>query len=189
MSTVLSSSMKTPLHNRSSSDHPSPSCFSQLGHSGVAGRIQCDRLTVSGGLLSVCCDRFRKGSICLHREPGSDNVITVLYSEHCKWCKTGCVSGQQDSLGGDLYTGKYLQAVFRVKVSEATRLTELITELTYTQGTPADRRELPVTGTPPYCTVANVKHISSAALATLQAFDEDFVWGDNLTFNTKAHQI
>lgn len=169
----------------SPSTYPSTSCASQLERSAVAGRIQCDRLTVSGGLLSVCCDRFRKGSICLHREPG--DVITVLNSEHCKWCKRGCVSGRQDSLGGDLYAGKYLQAVFRVKVSEATRLTELITELTYTQGTPVDHRDLPVTGTPPYCTVANVKHISSAALATLQAFDEDFVWGDNLTFNTKAH--
>lgn len=189
MSTGPSSSTKTALRSRSSLEHPSPSCFSQLGHSGVAGHIQCDRLTVSGGLLSVCSDRFRKGSICLHRDSGSDNVITVLYSEHCKWCKTGCVSGQQDNFGGDLYTGKYLQAVFRVKVSEAARLTELITELTYTQGRPADLRELPVTGTPPYCTVANVKHISSAALATLQAFDEDFVWGDNLTFNTKANNI
>lgn len=164
--------------------HPYSSSSSQCKRSAVAGRIQCDRLTVSGGLLSVCCDRFRKGSVCLHREPGADNVVTVLYSEHCKWCKEGCVSERQE-LGGD-YIKTFLQAVFRIKVSEATSLTELVTELRYTQGTPGDRHEVPVTA-PPYCTVVNVKHISSAALATLQAFDGDFVWGDNLTFNTKAN--
>lgn len=123
--------------------------------------------------------------MCLHREPGA--VIAVLDSEQCKWCKGGSVSARPDGLGGDLYASKYFQAVFRVKVSEATRLTELITELACTQETPVDHRELPVTGTPPYCTIADVRHISSVALAALHVFDEDFVWGDNLTFNTRGH--
>lgn len=153
----------------------------------MVGRIQCDRLTVSGGLLSVCCDRFRTGGICLHRDSaGEKNVIAIVHSEHCKWCKTGSVQGTRDRLGGGLYTGAYLGRLFQIRVSEAARLTELIAELTKTQGATLDHRDVPVTGTPPYCTVADVRHISSVALTILLAFDDEFVWGDNVTFNTKA---
>lgn len=59
---------------------------------------------------------------------------------------------------------------------------ELITELTKTQGANVDRRDIPITGTPPYCMVADVRHISSAALTILLVFNDKF----DVMFNTKA---
>lgn len=182
MSSVQTSSAELVAVNRRADGCSS----SQVEECGVVGRIQCDRLTVSGGLLSVCCDRFRTGGICLHRDSAGENVIAIVHSEHCKWCKTGSVRGTRDRLGGGLYTGAYLGRLFQIRVSEAARLTELIAELTKTQGATLDHRDVPITGTPPYCTVADVRHISSVALTILLAFDDEFVWGDNVTFNTKA---
>lgn len=169
-------------------DRSSESRSSQNADLSVAGHIECDRATVSGGLLSVCC-RLWKGDVCLLRNSADGNIITIVNSEHCKWCKAQSVRGARDRHRSFFCTGEYLRGLFKVKVSEAARLAELIAELTDTQGWTADHSVIPVTGTPPYCTVADVRHISSVALAPLLAFDDEFVWGDNLTFNTKAQQI
>lgn len=77
--------------------------------------------------------------------------------------------------------------MFQLKLSDAVSLSELISELMHTQ-TKGDSRSFPFTGTPPYCTVENVTHISSLALQKLIKFDKEFVWGDNLIFNTKVER-
>lgn len=69
------------------------------------------------------------------------------------------------------------------------KLAELISELTRTRGSNATTTGLPFTCTPPYCTVENVTHISNAALVILLEYDGEFVWGDNLIFNTKIEGV
>ena len=77
--------------------------------------------------------------------------------------------------------------MFRLTVSDTAKLSQLISELTRSTQTDCDGSVgVPFTGTPPYCTVESVMHISGVALQQLIEFDEEFIWGDNLIFNTKA---
>lgn len=92
----------------------------------------------------------------------------------------------QESNFDEVRTRAYLRGVFpQLKLVDAVKLSELISELTHTQ-TNGDSRSFPFTGTPSFCTVENVTHISSLALQKLIEFDKEFVWGDNLIFNTNV---
>ena len=151
----------------------------------VAGFIESDRFTVCGGLMALCCGP-RWGNHCVFRT-SARHLIAIVNSVHCKWCKEAASTPVQESDFDDIKTRAYLRALFQLKLSDAVKLSELISELKCTQ-TDGDGRGLPFTGTPPYCTVENVTHISSLALKKLIEFDKEFVWGDNLIFNTKAER-
>lgn len=146
----------------------------------VAGFIECGKFAVSGGLLASCCglhwDRH-----CVFRT-SSEHLVAIVNSAQCKWCKCASVCVQESDFDG-FTTRTYLQGIFGVNASDTIKLTELIAELTRTQGRGASHR-VPFTATPPYCTVENVTHISGLALQKLIEFDKEFVWGDNLMFNT-----
>lgn len=151
----------------------------------VAGVIESDRSTICGGLVVLCCGSHRD-SHCAFRSSSKRNVVVVVNSKHCKWC-TGASSKPVEE--NDLIrvrTIAYLRGIFQLKLGDATRLSELISELTRTQTNCDAHGVCSFTGTPPYCTVENVTHISSSALEKLIEFDKEFVWGDNLIFNTKA---
>lgn len=80
--------------------------------------------------------------------------------------------------------------MFGLKHADAAKLSELIAELTRSQPPAEDpRTTYPFTGPPPYCTVENVTHVSSCALRKLLEFDDEFIWGDNLIFNTKSDAL
>ena len=151
----------------------------------VAGFIESDRFTVGGGLIALCCG-LRWGDHCIFRT-SAKHLIAIVNSVHCKWCKRASSTPVRESDFDAIKTRAYLRALFQLKLSDAVKLSELISELKYTQ-TDGDSRSLPFTGTPPYCTVENVTHISSLALKTLIEFDKEFVWGDNLIFNTKVER-
>lgn len=124
------------------------------------------------------CRGSRRGGRCVFRAGSKRNVVVAVDSKHCKWC-VGATPVEES----ELYRAKtsaYLRGIFQLKLGDADRLSELIAELTRTQP------KCDFTGTPPYCTVENVTHISSLALDKLIEFDEEFVWGDNLIFSTKA---
>lgn len=152
----------------------------------VAGFIESDKFTVCGGLIAAC-GLLRGGDHCVFRTPSSKHVIVIVNSEHCKMCK--CASVQESDFD-NIRTRAYLRGMFQLKLSDTVKLSELISELTRTQRSDDvvdnadDCRTVPFTGTPPYCTIENVKHISSVALEKLIEFDKEFVWGDNLIFNT-----
>lgn len=152
----------------------------------VAGFIESDKFTVCGGLIASCCG-LRWGSHCVFRT-SSKHVIAIVNSEHCKWCKYASATPVQESELDEAKTRAYLRVVFQhLKSVDAGKLSELISELTHTQ-TDGGSRNFPFTCTPPYCTVDNVTHISSLALQKLIEFDKEFVWGDNLIFNTKVER-
>lgn len=137
----------------------------------------------------MCCSSSQ-GDHCVFRSSSKCNVIVMVNSEHCKWC-TGVSSAPVEE--SDLIrvrTVAYLRGIFQLKLGDAARLFELISELTRTQ-TNGDGAHgfCSFTGTPPYCTVENVTHISGSALEKLIEFDKEFVWGDNLIFNTKAEGL
>lgn len=147
----------------------------------VAGFIESGTFTVRGGLIFSWSD-LHGGSHCVFRT-SCKHVIVIVNSEHCKWCKDSSFTPVQDSDFDEVRTRAYLQGVFQLKLAETVKLSELISELTQTNG---HRRTFPFTCTPPYCTVENVTHISSLALQKLIEVDKDFVWGDNLIFNIKG---
>ena len=149
----------------------------------LAGFIESDKFTVCGGLIAACCG-LRSGSYCVVRT-GSKHVIAIVNSDHCKWCKLASCSPVQENNAYEVGTRTYLRGLFQLNVSDACKLAELITVLTCTQ-TNGERGSFPFTGTPPYCTVENVTHISRSALQALTEIDNEFVWGDNLIFNTKV---
>lgn len=151
----------------------------------VAGFIEADRSTVSGGLLASCCG-IRSGGRCVFRT-GIEHVIAIVRREHCKWCKKASRAPERESDFDEARTVAYLRGVFELTVSDAGKLSELISELTRTR-TGGDLCGFPFAGTPPYCTVENVMHISGPALQKVIDFDDEFVWGDNLIFNTKAER-
>ena len=149
----------------------------------VAGYIESDKFTVCGGLIALCCGP-RWGNHCIFRT-GSKHVLGIINSEHCKWCKRASRVPVRDS--EEIGTRAYLRGMFQLTLSDAARISELISDLNRTQ-THGDHRSLPFTGTPPYCTVENVRHISNTALRTLSEFDQEFVWGDNLIFSTSVER-
>lgn len=149
----------------------------------VAGFIESDKCTVAGGLIGSCCSSLWDGH-CLFRV-SSKHVIVIVNSAHCKWCKGASSTPVKESDVDEGRTRAYLRGMFQMSLSDSMRLSELIFELTRTQ-TKNERHSFPVTCTPPYCTVETVTHISSLALRKLVEFDKDFVWGDNLIFNTKV---
>lgn len=152
-------------------------------HQAVAGFIESDRCTVSGGLIASCCS-LRWDRHCLFRV-SSKYLIVIVNSEHCKWCKGSSPTPVKESEFDQVRTRAYLRGMFQLTLSDSMRLSDLIFELTCTQ-TKSDCHSFPVTCTPPYCTVENVTHISGVALQKLVEFDKEFVWGDNLIFNTKV---
>ncbi|KAJ7983658.1 hypothetical protein DPEC_G00374600 [Dallia pectoralis] len=149
----------------------------------VAGFIESGSPTVCGGLMSSHCG-LRSGSHCVFRTR-SKHIIAIVNSEHCKWCK-GALSGHsQESDVDEVVTRAYLRSMFKLRLSDAAKLSELIAELTRTQ-TNGHGHGLTFSGTPPFCTVKNVAHISGLVFQKLIEFDTEFVWGDNLIFNTDA---
>lgn len=151
----------------------------------VAGFIESDKFTVCGGLIASCCG-IRRGSHCVFRT-SSKHVIAIVNSEHCKWCKRASSTPVQESDFDEARTRAYLRGMFQLKLSDAVKLSKLISELTHTQRD-GDSCSFPFTGTFPYCTLENVTHISSLALQKLIEFDKEFVWRDNLIFNTKVER-
>jgi hypothetical protein len=149
----------------------------------VAGFIESDKCTVSGGLIASCCS-IRWDSHCLFRV-SSKHVIVIVNSEHCKWCKGSSSTPVKESEFDQVRTKAYLRGMFQMTLSDSMRISELIFELTRTQPK-SDSQSFPVTCTPPYCTVETVTHISGVALQKPLEFDKEFVWGDNLIFNTKV---
>jgi len=133
----------------------------------------------------LCCGLHR-GDHCIIRTTAK-HVIAIVNTVHCKWCKKATSTPARESDFDEIKTRAYLRALFQLKLSDAVKLSELISEIKYTQ-TAGDGRSVPFTGTPPYCTVENVTHISSLALKKLTEFDTEFVWGDNLIFNTKVER-
>ena len=146
----------------------------------VAGFVESDKFTVCGEFIaSSCCNR---GSYCVFRT-SRKHIIAIVNSEHCKWCKDALFTSVKERGFDEVRTRVYLRGIFQFKSVDSMKLSELIQELTYTP-TNTERHSLQFTCTPPYCTVENVTHISSLALQKLFEFDKDFVWGDNLIFNT-----
>lgn len=109
-----------------------------------------------------------------------------MNSEHCKWCKRASSTPGRESDFDEVRTRAYLRGMFQLTLTDAVKLAELISELTRTQ---KDSRGFPFTGTPPYCTMENVRHISSLALEKLIEIDEEFVWGHNLIFNAEVDRL
>lgn len=144
----------------------------------LSGLIETDRFAVGGALLTWCC---ATGGRCVLRT-GSEHVIAILDSKQCKWCNVA--SYPQHSGFDEARTLAYLRGMFDLTLSDTVRLSELISELTSTQWQ-TEANSIPFTGTPPYCTVDNVTHISSKALSLLSKFDSEFIWGHNLIFNTR----
>ena len=147
----------------------------------VAGLIESDSFSLRGGVIESW------GSVpwvshCVFRT-SRRNVIAIVNSGQCKWCQGASSASVQESNFDKFGTRTYLRGVFQLKHSEAVKLSELISELTKTQG---DGDSRAFTGIPPYCTVENVTHISGLALRKLLELDKDFVWGYNLTFTTKV---
>lgn len=148
----------------------------------VTGVIEADSFTVCGSLIAGCCNA---GGCCVSRTD-SDYVIAMLDSEQCKWCDLASRDAEESDFD-HVRTLAYLRVIFELSLADTARLLELITELTSTQSTQTQANGIPFTATQPYCTVENVRHISSRALKLLRGFDCDFVWGHNLTFNTRVH--
>lgn len=148
----------------------------------VAGFIESDVFAVCGGLITSFRG-LRLGDHCVFRT-SSKYVIAIVNSEHCKWCKEAQRAPVRELESDEVRTRAYLQGIFRVGVSHAVKLSELISALTYAHAK-GGARNLPFTGTPPFCSVENVTHISGLALEKLIAFDREFVWGDNLIFTTE----
>lgn len=151
-------------------------------NSRVLGFIESDKFTVCGGLIAACC---QSGDSCVYRTC-SENVIAIVNSTHCAWCENNTLPSAQESEFDRFGTRAYLRGVFRLKLSDAVRLSELIAELSRTRGSCEETRGFPFSATPPYCTVEDVTHVSSGALGMLLEFDREFVWGDNLIFNTQV---
>ena len=147
----------------------------------VVGFIESDKYTVCGGVITSC-ERFHNH--CVFRT-SSKHLFAMVDSEHCKWCKRASLTQVPDTNCQEAWTIAYLQRTFQLSLGDAVKLSELISELIRTQGLHGSIRSFPFSGTPPYCTVENVTHISSVALQKLLELDEDFVWGDNLIFNAK----
>lgn len=152
----------------------------------VVGSIEIDTLTVSGGLLAACLSDRYPSDCCLRRV--SERVIEIAQSEHCKWCKSESnTRHRRDTARQHFGNGSWLRDLFQLTLVQADRLCELLTELINTQDTREETRSsFPITVTPPYCAVEDVTHISRAALTRLLTFDPEFLWGDNLIFNTKS---
>lgn len=146
----------------------------------VAGFIESDRFTLCGGVIAPWGGLSWKRH-CVFRTR-CKNVIAIVNSGQCKWCEGASSTSVQESDLDKVRTRTYLRGVFQLTLSEAVKLSELISELTKTKG---GSNSCPFIGTPPYCTVENVTHISGLALSALFEFDKEFVWGDNLTFNTR----
>lgn len=151
----------------------------------VLGLIESAGVTVCGGLLAAC---FRMSKCCVHRT-SNGNTIAIVNSRHCKWCKRTSGNQVQESKFDHYSTRTYLRGLFRLKSSDVGKLSELLSELTRIRGSHEVDTGLPFTCTPPYCTVENVRHISNAALKLLLEVDEEFVWGDNLIFNTTPENV
>lgn len=147
----------------------------------VAGFIESDKITVCGGLITSCCGL--QGNHCVFRMSSKHAIVN---SNHCKWCKDQSCTPVQESDFDEARTRAYLRGMLKLTVSDSVKLSELISELIHTQTQKYLR--FPFTGTPPYCTVENIRHISSLALRQLIDFDKEFIWGDNLIFNTKVER-
>lgn len=145
----------------------------------VAGFIESDTFTVCGEFIaSSCCNLV---SYCVFRT-SRKHIIAIVNSEHCKWCKGALFTSVKEREFDQVRTRVYLQGIFQLNSMDSMKLSELVQYLTYTPNT--ESHSLQFTCTPPYCTVDNVTHISGLALQKLFEFDKDFVWGDNLIFNT-----
>ena len=150
----------------------------------VAGFIECGDDTVSGGLLASCRG-LRWDRHCVFRTR-SKRLVAVVNSEHCKWCK--CATSVQESDVFGFRTTVYLQGMFRLSFVDHVNLAKLISELKRTQTKEGETHSGSVTATDTYCTVEDVTHISGLALQKLSEFDKEFLWGDNLMFNTKRSE-
>lgn len=155
---------------------------------GVLGVIESYRLTLRG---SICCKDnpwFKSSSAqrrCIFRT-SSERVVAVIDGEQCKWCK-----GLPTEPGPDYRLERandraYLRRMFDLSPADTSKLSDLLYDVTRTRVVLLSGGFL-FAGTPPYCTVANVIHLSGTALQKVLEFDRDFVWGHNLTFNTRAN--
>ncbi len=150
----------------------------------VVGVIESDKFTVYGGLLTTCLGLHRS-SHCVFRTR-CKHIIVKVNSQYCKWCKRALSTPVHGANFDDVKNRAYLRVVLQVRLSEAAKLSELLSELTRSTTADGESHSLPFTATPPYCTVENVRHISGRALQLLIGFDKEFVWGDNLIFDTKV---
>uniref|UniRef100_A0A286P9U6 Myopalladin-like, partial sequene n=1 Tax=Oryzias latipes TaxID=8090 RepID=A0A286P9U6_ORYLA len=154
---------------------------------GVWGVMESDRSTVRGALFSSTNPWF--WGIPAHRRcvfrTSSERSIAVIDRARCKWCKPS--RGEVPRFDQDEFerirTRSYLRGTFGLSPAEAGRLSELLAELALSA---EGKGACPFAGTPPYCTVENVVHISGPALERLMEFDDEFVWGDNLIFHAGA---
>lgn len=140
----------------------------------VAGVIESGGPTICGGLIVLCCGS-RRGSLCIFRARSAANVIVMVNTEHCKWCKSSSTPVEES----DFYqvrASAYLRGIFQLKSEDATVLSKLISELMRTHSTGKACSFSSFTGTLPYCTLENVTHISSVALETPILFDKEFVF-------------
>lgn len=150
--------------------------------------MESDRATVRGALFSSANPWF--WNIPAHRRcvfrTSSERAIAVIDRARCKWCR----ASQGDALHFEAEldqarTRSYLRGTFGLSPVEAGHLTDLLTELALSR-VGDEKSTCPFAGTPPYCTVENVVHISGPVLERLLEFDDEFVWGDNLIFNASA---
>lgn len=155
----------------------------------MLGFLESDRKTVRGGVFFEGGANGGRGPVshgprCVIRT-SAERIIVVADGSRCKWCEgsAGKVAPREDFERVAART--YLRSVFNLPPGKASRLAELLSELTRARSERGESVSV-FAGPPPYCTVPDVRHISSVALELLFEFDRDFVWGDNLIFSTEA---
>lgn len=150
----------------------------------VLGVIESGKFTVTGGLIACCCSLYT-GTHCLYRVQKYKHVVAIVNSTHCHLCRdSSCSSTRMEHNLDDSTIMPYLRAVFQLQITKARQLFELLSELMHSQDKSSGNPALQFTGSSNLCAVGNVTHISSLALKILLEFDKEFVWGDNLIFNT-----
>lgn len=151
----------------------------------VVGIIEGESTTVSGGLLSACCESFNaRRSYCLLRTSENNRLITIVDGDRCECCIRASTDESVKVNSLRFGNGSCFREIYNISFSKADKLAGLITELVrFTD--PGDVKPkgsvLQVTGA--LFTVSNVTHLSHRVLHDLLTFDPDFFWGDNLVFN------